>query len=155
MAQQLNKAIVLTIGILSSLLSYGGNDKIVTFLNGPSINNVGYLTIADQQHSGFYIPPITPSVKSSTIFATLKYEESLFPEFDLPSNTIGSSFNLTVNYNITLVTAAYSTVTLTNQVLSIDYNIDGSLPTYKDIDVKRYQGYMEAEISVNSITFTT
>jgi len=155
MAKQVNKIIVLAVGMVFSLLSYGGNDKIMTYLNGPSIDNVGYLSIADQQHTGLYAPPVTPSVKSAAIFAILKYEESLFPEFDMPGNPIGTEFNLTVTYDITLVTAAYSTVTLTNQVLSIDYNIDGSSPTYKDIDVQRYLGYMEAEISVTAISFTT
>ena len=153
MAKQVNKIIVLAVGMVFSLLSYGGNDKIMTYLNGPSIDNVGYLSIADQQHTGLYVPSVTPSVKSAAIFATLKYEESLFPEFDMPGNPIGTEFNLIVTYDITLVTAAYSTVTLTNQVLSIDYNIDGSSPTYKDIDVQRYLGYMEAEISVTAISF--
>ncbi|MCW9018914.1 MAG: hypothetical protein OQJ96_01340, partial [Flavobacteriales bacterium] len=155
MAKQVNKIIVLAVGMVFSLLSYGGNDKIMTYLSGPDIDNVGFLSIADQQHTGLYAPPVTPSVKSAAIFATLKYEESLFPEFDMPGNPIGTEFNLTVTYDITLVTAAYSTVTLTNQVLSIDYNIDGSSPTYKDIDVHQYQGYMEAEISVTAISFTT
>ncbi|MBL1231536.1 MAG: hypothetical protein COA31_002345 [Flavobacteriales bacterium] len=153
MNQHVIKLVTLVMCLLLSQFGFSGNDKIMNYLNGPAIAVNSSISIADQQHIGVYTPPVTPSVINSYIIATLRYEESLLPLFQVGSNSINDEFQLEVTYDIVLTTSTYTSITLTNQKLTIDYNIDGTA-TYNDISILRYKGYMEADLTITGISFT-
>lgn len=153
MNQHVIKLVTLVMCLLLSQFGFSGNDKIMNYLNGPAIAVNNSISIADQQHIGVYTPPVTPDVINSYITATLRYEESLLPLFQVGANSIDDEFQLEVTYDIVLTTSTYTSITLTNQKLTIDYNIDGTA-TYNDISILRYKGYMEADLTITGISFT-
>ena len=130
---------------------YSGNDKLMNYLQGTAIQTGGAISIADQQHMGIFQSTITQQVKTSEIKAVLKYEESLLPLFGVSGNTITDNFELIVNYDIILTTAAYTTTTITGEQLVVNYDVNSN--NYVDIAFNRYQGYMEADLTITSISF--
>ncbi|MDF1675978.1 MAG: hypothetical protein P1U44_09710 [Vicingaceae bacterium] len=142
--------ILLPLFLLTSNL-YSGNDKLMNYLQGTAIQTGGAISIADQQHMGIFQSTITQQVKTSEIKAVLKYEESLLPLFGVSGNTITDKFELIVNYDIILTTAAYTTTTITGEQLVVNYDVNSN--NYVDIAFNRYQGYMEADLTITSISF--
>lgn len=130
---------------------YSGNDKLMNYLQGTAIQTNGVISIADQQHMGIFQSTITQQVKASEIKAVLKYEESLLPLFGVSGNTITDNFELIVTYDIILTTAAYTTTTITGEQLVVNYDINSD--NYVDIAFNRYQGYMEADLTITNISF--
>src|SRR5690606_22221069 len=128
---------------------------ILNYLQGSDIDNVGYLTVADQQFTGIFISPVTKEEKNPYITAILRYEESILPLFNISPNTMFTEdFNLTITYDINLTDINGNVTTITNQTLNITYNSEGD-DTYKDIDAKRYYGYYEGELVVTDVEYTS
>lgn len=137
--------------LLISLDVFSATDRLMNYLQGTSISQGNVVSIADQQHMGIFQSSITQQVKASEIKAVLKYEESLLPLFGVSGNTITDNFELIVTYDIILTTAAYTTTTITGEQLVVNYDINSD--NYVDIAFNRYQGYMEADLTITSISF--
>lgn len=147
------KQAILFLSLLIGLEGFSANDKILNYLQGSDINNVGYLTIADQQFTGIFISPVTKEEKNPYITATLRYEESILPLFGISPNSMTTDdFSLTVTYDISLTNSIGNIITITNQTLNITYNSQGD-DTYKDIDARRYYGYYEGDLVVTNVVY--
>lgn len=152
MSNKFFQSTALFLGLFITLNVYAGNDRIMNYLNGSNIGSTTALTVMDQQFAGFFLPTVTTEIHESFITATLRYEESLLPEFGMGSNTVPGEFHLKVTYSIDLTDVNHNVITFTNQVLDITYDEDEGLE-YNDIDVIRYKGYLKGEITITNVLF--